>query len=72
MGALRIIGAAVLIAGIVGAVLYVVWLLDYEYGIGGMFFSRLPEPLLSTVAYGLVWGPLLIIIGALLFRSKQI
>ena len=64
MGALRILGAAVLLAGVVGSVLYVVWLLDYVYGLGGMISRGVnTPPLLYFAAWGLVWGPLLFLSG---------
>lgn len=57
MGALRITGAAVLIAGLVGIVLYVVWAIDYSYGMAGVFSQGLnTPPLLYFAAYGLFWG----------------
>ena len=62
MGALKTTAAAALLAGIVGIGLYVVWALDYEYGLVGVFFS-FSNPLTFVAAYGLVWGPLLLLSG---------
>ncbi len=63
MGALRIIGAAVLIAGIVGLVASIVFWLEY-FAPPTMFGG------LSGVgiflALGILWGPVLIILGLVL------
>ncbi len=68
MGALRNIGAAALIAGIVGIGIFVVFALDY---LGGMSFCC-PNRIVSNIGFsGIVWGQILVVLGILLLEKGK-
>ena len=59
------VGAAFLIAGIVGTVLFVAWFFEYQRGLGG-FLTDLRGPLQYIVLFGSYWGSLSLVVAYVL------
>ena len=79
MGALKIIGAAAVIAGIVVFVTAILLSLDFSMAIFGgevgyfYYFGAGPAErfLLSLLISGILWGPLLLVVGLVLLKVRK-
>ena len=70
MGALRILGAAALVAGIVGLGLFFVWAINYYVINGVRGFNLGWGPIEPIMILGLFWGTFLLVGGFLLYTYK--